>query len=738
MIRHSSVLLTGATGSLGGYLCAELLSTTPASVHCLVRAAGRDAARARVTARLHAVEDPPLVGDRRLTAGPADLEHPLLGLRPKEYDALAESVTTIVHCAASVDLAAGYEHLAPANLGATQNLIAFARRREQLVGRPPAFHYVSTLGVLLGARRTGSTVVDESTEVSEETSGPLGYPRSKAAAEVALWRAAEDGLPVTMHRPAAVTGHSRTGRTSTSDLLTPLMWAAVGLGTAPTCTPELPAERVDIVARAIVTLLAAPGVAGRAFHLVHPQHLRLSDLFAALRRAGHVLEPVPAEEWWRRVEKHADHPAVHPMASMSEVARYMLALDAEHTLPHIRSEATWTTLATRGMHPDPLGESFLDRLVSHLAPPARALTSPHSTPQRAPVTPPPAPSVRIDGCLTPHRFGHTGAFPAAAAAAAACEAAGYGMFWAQEQTHDPVPALAAAITSTHSIGLGTSVLVALARSPMTVAHTAHDLHALSGGRFVLGLGPQFRANLVYRFSMPGDRRLARLREHVAALRAIWAYWNEGKPLDFRGEFTTHVLTNPFFTPPPNPHGPPPVMLAATGPRAAELAGEIADGVMAPPYANRRHLAEVLLPAVERGLARSGRSRDEFTVVAAPLLAISPEDTEHARRLVALWCATRAYRSVFEPYELGRLADELAELSMSDDPDRWLRMTDRIDDDVLGLFALRPAPGRLGAELQSTLGGLADRVIVPAPVGSNSPYNPAQLGLAAADSHLKTP
>ncbi|MFK8850857.1 TIGR03617 family F420-dependent LLM class oxidoreductase [Streptomyces sp. Ac-502] len=345
--------------------------------------------------------------------------------------------------------------------------------------------------------------------------------------------------------------------------------------------------------------------------------------------------------------------------------------------------------------------------------------------------------MRIEGLLTPFRFGPDSGFTDPVAAATTCEAAGYGTFWAQEQNLAPVVALSAAAPATRSIGLGSGVLVALARSPMTVAQSAHDLNVLSRGRFVLGLGPQFAANLTYRFSMPGDRRLARLREHVAALRAIWSHWNEGEPLSFRGEFYTHTLTNPFFTPPPSPYGAPPVMLAATGPRMAELAGEIANGLIAPPYANRDHLLKILLPAAERGLERSGRSREDFTIVLAPLLAITSTDTEHARQLVALWCGTRAYRFIFDAYGLGGLSDDLAELSLSADPDRWRRMADRIDDDILDLFAVRTEPQRLGSELRVRFGGPVNRLIVPAPTGPDSPYHPGALGLAAADPHLET-
>ncbi|MFK8850858.1 hypothetical protein [Streptomyces sp. Ac-502] len=135
----------------------------------------------------------------------------------------------------------------------------------------------------------------------------------------------------------------------------------------------MPAERVDVVARAVTALLTAPEAAGRAFHLVHPTSLTLPALFEALRRAGHTLEPVSAAEWWRRVRFNAQHPAVHPLASLSEVARFMLSTDEDHVPPRFHAEDTWKVLRDRGVTPEPLDDAFLDLLVSHVDPPAAAL-----------------------------------------------------------------------------------------------------------------------------------------------------------------------------------------------------------------------------------------------------------------------------------------------------------------------------------------------------------------------------
>ncbi len=159
------------------------------------------------------------------------------------------------------------------------------------------------------------------------------------------------------------------------------------------------------------------------------------------------------------------------------------------------------------------------------------------------------------------------------------EARGYAGVWASEADHDPFLPLLTAGLATGRLQVGTAIAVAFARSPMTLAMTAHDLQRYTRGRFVLGLGSQVRPHVERRFSMPWSPPVERMREYVAALRAIWAAWQDGTPLRFRGEHYRHTLMTPMFSPPAHEWGAPPVHLAAVGPGMTRLAGEIADGLL---------------------------------------------------------------------------------------------------------------------------------------------------------------
>jgi probable F420-dependent oxidoreductase len=199
----------------------------------------------------------------------------------------------------------------------------------------------------------------------------------------------------------------------------------------------------------------------------------------------------------------------------------------------------------------------------------------------------------------------------AAAAARAVEDEGYDGIWTAETSHDPFFPLVLAAESTSRVELGTSIAVAFSRNPMILANIGYDLQSFSGGRFNLGLGSQIKAHIEKRFSMPWSHPAPRMRELILAIKAIWASWNDGSKLDFRGDFYSHTLMTPFFAPGPNPHGNPRIFLAGVGEKMTEVAGEVAEGFFAHSFLTESYLREVIVPALERGKAAGGNDAAEF-------------------------------------------------------------------------------------------------------------------------------
>ena len=303
--------------------------------------------------------------------------------------------------------------------------------------------------------------------------------------------------------------------------------------------------------------------------------------------------------------------------------------------------------------------------------------------------------------------------------AAKAEAEGYAGLWAPEVGHDPLLILAGAATATTRIELGTGIVVAFGRSPMITATQANDVQRLSRGRLLLGLGSQIKPHIEKRYSMPWSHPAPRMREYIMAMRAIWSAWNDATTLNFRGEYYRHTLMTPFFSPAPHEFGAPKVMLAAVGELMTEVAGEVADGLLVHPFTTERYLREVTLPALERGLARSQRTRHDFQISFSGLIAsggddVAQRDAESAvRAQIAFYASTPAYRGVLDLHGWAGLQPELALLARRGD---WAAMGDLISDEVLNTVAIVAAPSQVAPALESRFGDVVDRFSIYAPSG----------------------
>ncbi|MGI9592131.1 MAG: LLM class F420-dependent oxidoreductase [Myxococcota bacterium] len=302
-------------------------------------------------------------------------------------------------------------------------------------------------------------------------------------------------------------------------------------------------------------------------------------------------------------------------------------------------------------------------------------------------------------------------------AARRLEEAGYAGGFSFEGRHDPFLPLAVAAQQTERLELIPAIAIAFARNPMLLANLGYDMQLLSKGRFILGLGTQIKPHIEKRFSMTWSRPAARMREMVLAIRAIWDCWENGTPLDFRGEFYTHTLMTPVFNPGPNPFGMPPIWCAGVGPKMTEVVGEVADGFFVHPFGTAGFLRDVTIPALERGMGRSGRKRENFTISCQTILATGRNEEEllaarnGARAQISFYGSTPAYRPVLEHCGRGELQDELNRLSKQG---KWLEMAGLIDDELLETIAITGERGEIAGKIKARCAGLVDRVSLAAP------------------------
>lgn len=299
-----------------------------------------------------------------------------------------------------------------------------------------------------------------------------------------------------------------------------------------------------------------------------------------------------------------------------------------------------------------------------------------------------------------------------AAAAKAAEDAGYDGLLTMENKHDPFLAHAIAAVNTERVELGTSVAIAFPRSPMVVANACWDLQNASRGRFVLGIGPQIKPHNERRFSVPWTAPAPRLREYVNALRAIWTTWETGAKLDFKGEHYTFTLMPPYFMPPSTHQKMVPITLAAVGEHSLRLAGEVGDGIRLHGFCTRRYMEEMIMPRLNEGMARTGRTREHFEITGGGFVATGKDSDavakafEIVRGRIGFYGSTPGYWGVLELHGYGDLGRELNAMSKAG---QWSEMASRIPDEVVHLFAAVGTHKEIASRIAERFGGLSDAI-----------------------------
>jgi probable F420-dependent oxidoreductase len=298
------------------------------------------------------------------------------------------------------------------------------------------------------------------------------------------------------------------------------------------------------------------------------------------------------------------------------------------------------------------------------------------------------------------------------------EAMGYDGLLVPEAVHDGFLTSMAALAATQDLEVTTSVLIAFPRSPMTTAHAAWDLQALSGGRFELGLGTQVRGNIIGRFSTEWISPVPRMREYVESLRAIFHSFQTGDPLRYEGEHYRFNRLQPFFNPGPLDCPAPPIHLGAVGPDMTRMAGGTADGLMShPTNSSARVLAEVTLPRIAEGARRRNRSPGECPVMAAGFVATGPDDAavlrqrEWVREHFTFLYSTPAYWPSLDHLGFGAVGRKLNDLSKRGS---WDEMKGLVTDEMIDELVPRGRYSEIAKVLLDDYGSIVDRMTFPVP------------------------
>lgn len=292
------------------------------------------------------------------------------------------------------------------------------------------------------------------------------------------------------------------------------------------------------------------------------------------------------------------------------------------------------------------------------------------------------------------------------------EARGFDGLWTSETAHNPFFPLTHAAAATNRILLGTAIAVAFPRSPMVTAQIAWDLAAQSHGRFVLGLGTQVRQHITKRFSTEWSAPVARLREYIESLRAIWNSFQTNASLRYGGEHYRFTLMTPFFNPGPIEHPDIPIYIAGVNEGLCRLAGEACQGFHVHSFHTVRYLKELVIPSIAEGAAKAGRDPKDCALNCAIFVVTGQNDEQmrsnavFVRSQIAFYASTPSYRAVMDLHGWGDLAEQLNQMSREG---RWFEMGELISDEMLNEFAVVAPVVDLAQAVKARYHGLLDRV-----------------------------
>jgi probable F420-dependent oxidoreductase len=291
---------------------------------------------------------------------------------------------------------------------------------------------------------------------------------------------------------------------------------------------------------------------------------------------------------------------------------------------------------------------------------------------------------------------------------------GFSAIWFTEAGHNPFLSCAVATEAAGGgLDVGTSVAVAFPRSPMVTAQIAWDLAEQSHGGFQLGLGTQVKAHIVRRFSTEWDRPVARMREYVLALRAIFRAFQGEEKLSFAGDFYSFSLLTDFFSGGSIDFPEIPIQVAGVNKGLARLAGEVCDGFHVHPFHSREYLIEVVRPAVAAGAQKAGRSIDDVSFIAPVFIVVGDTEEERAplrnaaRQQIAFYASTPTYEPVLAHHGYGDAGAELRRLMSAGDMDGMAAV---FTDEMLEPYTVTATWDELPEALLVRYDGVADRIL----------------------------
>lgn len=309
--RTHSIVVTGATGSLGAHVVAQLaVRPDIANVYCLVRARSAEDASIRVRKSLvqrKVYHTLPLSARSKVIALPSDLSDPHLRLSSDVYRTVTHNLRSVIHCAWSVNFNLGLASFEKDCIAGVRHLLDLCHAVPS--SQPASFDFCSSVSTVARCPSTHTPEVLPELEWAQN----MGYAQSKLVAERLCMKAAETtGIRARVLRVGQIVADTVHGVWNATEGIPLMMQTALTVGALPRLQETPSWTPVDIVAKAISEIALSDARAIVANVTNAKTFDWTSDLLPALRMAGLQFDEVEPKEWVRQLRASNQDPLANP------------------------------------------------------------------------------------------------------------------------------------------------------------------------------------------------------------------------------------------------------------------------------------------------------------------------------------------------------------------------------------------------------------------------------------------